>query len=144
MTTKDSTITRRAFIAAGGAALAATATPFISMQAAPQPRLRMAILGTGIRGSLTWGQDVVKGYSDVIEIVGLCDINRKRVEAAKKLIGISAPTFVDFDRMIQETRPDTVMVTTVDGTHYRYLVRWLERGAEVMVIEPPFTWMTRR
>jgi len=136
MTTKDSTITRRAFIAAGGAALAATATPFISLQAAPQPRLRMAIVGTGNRGSLTWGQDVVKGYSDVVEIVGLCDINRKRVEAAKKLIRISAPTFVDLDRMIQETRPDTVMVTPVDGTHYRYIVRGLELGADVMTEKP--------
>ena len=136
MTARNSGITRRAFIAAGGAALAATATPFISLQAAPQPRLRMAIVGTGNRGSLTWGQDVVKGYSDVVEIVGLCDINRKRVEAAKKLIGISAPTFVDFDRMIQETRPDTVMVTTVDGTHYRYIVRGLELGADVMTEKP--------
>jgi len=96
----------------------------------------MAIVGTGNRGSLTWGQAVVKAYSDLVEIVGLCDINRKRVEAAKKLIGINAPTFVDFDRMIQETRPDTVMVTTVDGTHYRYIVRGLELGVDVMTEKP--------
>src|SRR5947208_17185059 len=136
MTTKDSTVTRRAFIVAGGAALAATATTFIPLQAAPQPRLRMAIVGTGNRGSLTWGQEVVKGYGDVVEIVGLCDINRKRVESAKKLIGINAPTFVDFDRMIRETRPDTVMVTTVDATHYRYIIRGLELGCNVMTEKP--------
>jgi predicted dehydrogenase len=136
MTAKDSVITRRAFIAASGAALTATAIPFLPLQASPQPRLRMAIVGTGDRGSFTWGQDVVKAYSDLVEIVGLCDINRKRVEAAKKLIGINAPTFVDFDRMIQETRPDTVMVTTVDGTHYRYIVRGLELGVDVMTEKP--------
>src|SRR5256885_3500208 len=136
MTAKDSVITRRAFIAVGGAALTATAIPFSPLQASPQPRLRMAIVGTGNRGSLTWGQDVVKAYGDRVEIVGLCDINRKRVEAAKKLIGINAPTFVDFDRMIQETRPDRVMVTTVDGTHYRYIVRGLELGADVMTEKP--------
>ena len=136
MTAKDSVITRRAFIAASGAALSATAIPFFPLQASPQPRLRMAIVGTGNRGSLTWGQDVVKAYGDRVEIVGLCDINRKRVEAAKKLIGINAPTFVDFDRMIQETRPDTVMVTTVDATHYRYIVRGLELGVDVMTEKP--------
>jgi predicted dehydrogenase len=136
MTAKDSVITRRAFIAASGAALTATAISFLPLQASPQPRLRMAIVGTGDRGSFTWGQDVVKAYSDLVEIVGLCDINRKRVEAAKKLIGINAPTFVDFDRMIQETRPDTVMVTTVDGTHYRYIVRGLELGVDVMTEKP--------
>ncbi|PYX82703.1 MAG: 4,5-dihydroxyphthalate dehydrogenase [Acidobacteria bacterium] len=136
MTTTDSTITRRAFIAAGGAALAATATRSFPLLAAPQPRLRMALVGTGNRGSLTWGQEVVKGYSDVVEIVGLCDINRKRAEAGKALIGINAPTFVDFDRMINETRPDTVMVTTVDGTHYRYIIRGLELGCNVMTEKP--------
>jgi len=136
MTTTDSTITRRAFIAAGGAALAATATRSFPLLAAPQPRLRMALVGTGNRGSLTWGQEVVKGYSDVVEIVGLCDINRKRAEAGKALIGINAPTFADFDRMINETRPDTVMVTTVDGTHYRYIIRGLELGCNVMTEKP--------
>src|SRR5437763_392954 len=68
MTTTDSTITRRAFIAAGGAALAATATRSFPLLAAPQPRLRMALVGTGNRGSLTWGQEVVKGYSDVVSV----------------------------------------------------------------------------
>jgi len=136
MTARDSGITRRAFIAAGGAALAATTTPFVRLQAAPQPRLRMAIVGTGNRGSLTWGQEVVKGYSDVVEIAGLCDINRKRVEAAKKLMGINPPTFVDFDRMIKETRPHIVMVTTVDATHAGYIIRGLELGCDVMTEKP--------
>src|SRR5438093_282351 len=137
MTTKDSAVTRRAFIVTGGAALAASVVSVASpLQAAPQPRLRMAIVGTGNRGSLTWGQEVVKGYGDVVEIVGLCDINRKRVEAAKKLIGINASAFVDFDRMIRETRPDTVMVTTVDATHAGYIIRGLELGVDVMTEKP--------
>src|SRR5207249_5503629 len=100
----------------GGAALALTASSVVSAPRAAERRLRMALVGTGARGSCTWGQEVVEGYGDVVEIVGLCDINRKRVEAAKKLIGTNAPSFVDFDRMIKETRPDTVVVTTVDAT----------------------------
>jgi predicted dehydrogenase len=133
----DPIISRRAFIACGGAALAATAISVAHPLAEAQPRrLRMALVGTGNRGSLTWGQDVVKGYSDVVEIVGLCDKNSKRVEAAKKLIGVNAPTFTDFDRMIKETRPDTVMVTTVDGTHAGYIIRALELGCDAMSEKP--------
>src|SRR5205807_7279674 len=131
----DSTITRRSFIS-GGAALAVTASSVVSAPRAAERRLRMALVGTGARGSFTWGQEVVKGYGDVVEIVGLCDINRKRVEAAKKLIGINAPTFVDFDRMIRETRPDTVMVTSVDATHAGYIIRGLELGVDVMTEKP--------
>ena len=131
----DSTITRRSFIS-GGAALAVTASSVVSAPRAGERRLRMGLVGTGARGSFTWGKEVVEGYSDVVEIVGLCDINHKRVEAAKKLIGTTAPSFVDFDRMIKETHPDTVMVTTVDATHARYIVRALELGCDVMTEKP--------
>src|SRR6267143_3823205 len=136
MTETDSAITRRVFIV-GGTALAATASSIPSaLRATEQRRLRMAIVGTGSRGTFTWGREVVDGHSDVVEIVGLCDINHKRVEAAKKLIATSAPSFVNFDRMIGETRPDIVMVTTVDATHARYIIRALELGCDVVSEKP--------
>ena len=132
MTNENGSITRREFVA-GGVSLAATSVLAGSAPAATStPKLKVAIVGTGSRGSLTWGQEVVKGYSDVVEIVGLCDHNRKRVAASQALIGITAPTFTDFDRMIKETRPDRVIVTTPDGTHARYIIRALELGCEVM------------
>ena len=133
MSEQKITLDRRAFIAASAATLAACSTTAITQ---PARKLRMAIVGTGSRGSFTWGQEVVKGYSDVVEIVGLCDHNGKRVEAAKKLIGTNAPTFTDFDRMIRETKPDTVTVTTVDGTHARYIIRAMELGCDVMSEKP--------
>jgi len=128
---------RRKFIAESSAAIAVTAYSAANLSATtPQRKLRMAIVGTGSRGSFTWGQEVVAGYSDVVEIIGLCDHNGKRVEVAKKLIGTSAPTFTDFDRMIRETRPETVMVTTVDATHAQYIIRAMELGCDVMSEKP--------
>jgi predicted dehydrogenase len=128
---------RRKFIAESSAAIAATSLARSGLRAAPaQRKLRMAIVGTGSRGSFTWGREVVAGYSDVVEIVGLCDHNGKRVEAAKKLIGTGAPTFRDFDRMIKETRPDVVTVTTVDSAHARYIIRAMELGCDVMSEKP--------
>lgn len=128
---------RRKFIAGSSAALAATSFSAANLSATtPQSKLKMAIVGTGSRGSFTWGREVVAGYSDVVEIVGLCDHNGKRVEAAKKLIGTAAPTFTDFDRMIRETRPETVMVTTVDAIHARYIIRAMELGCNVMSEKP--------
>jgi predicted dehydrogenase len=128
---------RRKFIVGSGAALAATAYPSANLPpAGGQRKLRMAIVGTGSRGSFTWGREVVSGYSDVVEIVGLCDHNGKRVAAARKLIGTAAPIFTDFDRMIRETRPDTVTVTTVDAAHARYIIRALELGCDVLSEKP--------
>src|SRR5437870_1327414 len=130
--------TRREFITKSGAAVAATAVSLNSLsQASAAPKqLRIAIIGTGSRGTFTWGKPVVENYSDMVEIVGLCDINPKRVEAAKSFIGIKAPTFVDFDRMIKEVKPDSVVVTTIDATHYRYIIRALELGCDVITEKP--------
>jgi predicted dehydrogenase len=128
---------RRKFIAGSSAALATTACSAANLSsAADQRKLRMAIVGTGSRGSFTWGREVVQGFSDVVEIIGLCDHNGKRVEAAKQLIGTGAPTFTDFDKMVKETRPDAVTVTTVDSTHARYIIRAMELGCDVISEKP--------
>ena len=51
---------RRKFIASGGVALAATACSAATLSSATnQRKLRMAIVGTGSRGSFTWGREVV-------------------------------------------------------------------------------------
>lgn len=127
---------RRNFLAGSGAALVTAACTTNFSEATTQRKLRMAIIGTGSRGSFTWGQGVVRNYSDVVDLVGLCDHNGKRVVAAQKLIGTSAPTFTDFDRMIRETKPETVLVTTVDGTHAKYIIRAMELGCDVMSEKP--------
>lgn len=46
--------------------------------------MRVALVGTGVRGSSTWGKNLVHPYKDYVEMVALCDINFKRVEVAKK------------------------------------------------------------
>ena len=71
----------------------------------------------GIRGVSLWGKELRKNYDDVVEFVGLCDINPGRLEFAKGCIGVDCPTFSSFDGMLEATKPDRVIVTTVDSTH---------------------------
>ena len=49
----------------------------------PGNKLRFALVGTGSRGTSTWGKDLVINYADQMEMVALCDINPKRVDFAK-------------------------------------------------------------
>jgi len=126
-------LTRRAWIAGGSAALASLATS--SRAAAQNPRLRIAQVGTGSRGT-HWATDIVRNYNDVAQIVGLCDINGKRVEVAKEFAGSSAPTFVEFDRMIEQTKPDAVLVTTTDSSHCSYIIRAMQLGVDVITEKP--------
>ena len=66
-------------------------------------RHRIAIVGTGSRGTGMWGRNLIHDYKDYVELVGLCDPNKKRVEIAKGLMKTDAPTFTDFDEMMKTT-----------------------------------------
>lgn len=126
-------ISRRDFVSAGGAALTAAAAPFGGLAA--EKRLRIAQVGTGSRG-LHWGQDLIRNYADRVEVVGLCDQNSKRVAAAKEMMRATCPTFTDFDKMVQETAPDVVLVTSTDAAHYLHIIRAMELGKDVITEKP--------
>jgi predicted dehydrogenase len=105
-------------------------------------RRRYAIVGTGSRHEM-YREAIVRQYKEHAELVGLCDINSGRVELSRSRAaeaGSKAPGYAaaDFERMIRETKPETVIVTTVDGTHDDYIVRALEAGCDV-VTEKPMT-----
>lgn len=100
---------------------------------------RCAMVGTGHRGTGMWGKDIVLNYSEYVEFVGLCDINPGRVEAGKKLIGATCPTFTDFEKMMRETKPDLLMVMTVDSTHDEFIIKGMEMGADIITEKPMTT-----
>ncbi len=124
-------MTRRRFMAGSSAALASFSNP---LHGAAR-RVRIVQVGTGARGT-GWASDIVKNYADAAELVGLCDINPKRVEASKEMCGSSAPAFVDFDRMVQETKPDLALITTPDSAHSGYIIRAMELGLDVLSEKP--------
>lgn len=131
-------IDRRTFLATSGAVLAGAALGASHEQAAPA-RQRLVLAGTGGRGSATWGENLVRHYADRVELVGLFDSNGLRARAAQRLIGTTAPIFADFDTMVRQSRPDAVIVATVDATHAQYIVRALELGADVLSEKPMCT-----
>jgi len=46
---------------------------------------------------------------------------------------------VDFAQMLRETRPDTVVVCTVDSEHHRYIIDALRAGCDVITEKPMTT-----
>jgi predicted dehydrogenase len=103
--------------------------------ALPQ-RKKIALVGTGSRGTKMWGKSVIEAYSDVVEYVGLCDTNPGRLEAAKQYMGATCKTFTDFETMMSETKPDILIVTVVDALHDQFIIRGLELGCDVITKNP--------
>jgi predicted dehydrogenase len=136
--------TRRDFLktaAAGGAGFWLSAAG--RTQTSGPAKKRFAIVGTGGRHSMY--RDAILGrFASTSELVGLCDLNIGRAllsqGKAKAKSGRLIPAYEakDFDRMIGETKPDAVFVTTVDAFHDRYIVRAMELGCDA-VTEKPMT-----
>jgi predicted dehydrogenase len=128
-------LTTTAGIAAGASFLS---NP-VAAAVAEASKKKLALVGTGVRGVGFWGKRVVDNYSDIVEFVALCDINPGRLEYAKKYMKVNCPVYTDFEKMMAETRPDMVIVTTVDSTHHKYIIRAMELGADVLTEKPMTT-----
>src|SRR5664279_4725339 len=108
-------------------------------------RKRYALVGTGSRAEMY--VDALSGkYNAFAELVALCDLSQIRMnwhnQRLQRLFGVPArPTYTadQFDRMIAETKPDTVIVTTMDATHHRYIIRAMELGCDVITEKPMTT-----
>ena len=136
---------RRAFVktvSAVGLGLAVAGRPLFAQTSAS--RRRFAIVGTGSRSRMY--QDAIqKSYREHCELVGICDVNPGRMELARQRSTAAnatpPPAFApaDFERMIRETKPSVIIVTTVDATHAEYIVRALEAGCDVITEKPMTT-----
>jgi len=102
-------------------------------------KLKVCLTGTGIRGIGFWGKRLVEQYPDILEFVGLCDINPGRLEFAKKHMKVNCPTFTDFEKMVNQTKPDLIIVTTKDSTHHEFIIKGLDMNCDVLTEKPMTT-----
>jgi predicted dehydrogenase len=107
-------------------------------------RKRYAIVGTGARAGM-YVEALTRTYRDVAELVAFCDLSQVRMDwynqqLQKHLNMPALPTYLaaQFDQMIADTRPDVVIVTTMDSTHHLYIIRAMELGCDV-ISEKPMT-----
>ncbi len=107
-------------------------------------KVRYAQVGTGGRARMYY-EALCSKYTDSCELVGFCDQSPTRMNYANQMIKekfghASIPTYyyTDFEKMIEEQKPDVIIVTSVDRTHDDYIVRAMEAGCDV-VTEKPIT-----
>ncbi len=98
---------------------------------------KYAIVGMGARANL-WLQAVEDIYDASTELVALCDTSQTRMDWYNSQLVPPRPLYkaAEFDRMISETKPDTVIVTTPDYTHHLYIIRAMELGCDVITEKP--------
>ena len=100
----------------------------------------------GVGGRARFFYDAIaKDFSETSELTAFCDVNKVRMEYAKKHLmeefnypEIALYGAEEFDKMIEEQKPDYVIVTSIDRTHHKYIIRAMELGCDV-ISEKPMT-----
>jgi len=98
----------------------------------------------GIGGRARFYYDAIaEKYSDTCELTAFCDINRTRMEYAVNRLkktydyeGITLYMADEFEKMIDEQKPDYVIVTSIDRTHHKYIIKAMEMGCDVITEKP--------
>jgi len=129
-------IERRKFLQSISMLAATTAFPVSMFSFGTAAKLKVALVGTGIRGTGFWGRRLVREYSDILEFVGLCDNNEGRLKYAAEYMGVNCPLYQDFEKMVQDAEPDLVIVCTKDSNHHEFIVKGLDMGCDVLTEKP--------
>ena len=105
-------------------------------------RKRYAYVGTGGRVRM-FLDPVAQRFSAHAKIVGLCDLSTVRAgyhqhRLCARFSYASVPVYrhCDFERMLAETRPDVVVVCTIDCEHDTYINAALRAGCDVITEKP--------
>jgi predicted dehydrogenase len=132
-------ITRREFISAGAAAVGGavfTDPVWAHAKDSVHRKMRVALVGTGVRGARMFGRDLLRDYGAHVEMVGLCDLNPGRLQYVQEFIGTAAPTFTRLDQMLTTTRPEWLIVTSWDWEHHNNVIDGMRHGANIIVEKP--------
>ena len=143
---KKTTVSRRAFVAATGAAIAA---PYIIPAAAlgregnvaPSERIVIGVIGTGGQSRGLTGNALNQRGT---QVVALCDVNANTLANAKRQIdefygNEDCQTYGDFRELCARDDIDAVIVGTPDHWHALNCIEAAKNGKDIYC-EKPLTW----
>jgi len=145
---KRDLLTRRQFhqlsAQAGAGVILSVGGLTLPARAAPASKRRYAMVGVGHRSYL-YQAAIHSTFGAGSELVGLCDTNPGRLKLGQRFAAQSGRPeprvfgATEFDQMLAQTRPDLVIVTTVDGFHHEYICRAMQQGYDVLTEKPMTT-----
>ena len=96
--------------------------------------IRLAVVGIGRMGG-KHARNFCKGAVKNAKLVAVCDTDLNALDAfGAKHPGVAA--YADYDKMLDEARPDAVVVATPHYSHSALAKKALEKGISVLVEKP--------
>ncbi|HUR47621.1 MAG TPA: Gfo/Idh/MocA family oxidoreductase [Candidatus Saccharimonadales bacterium] len=147
----NNSTTRRSFIKKTAAATAAVATtgilktPVYGQNQAPSTgrvigandRIVVGYIGTGAQGSTHIRLEKANAQDNNIVQAAVCDLYKKRLDAARDMIGVSdSDTYTDHRKLLERKDIDAVVIATVDNWHAQCTLDALAAGKNVYCEKP--------
>ena len=119
---------RRSFIRTAAGLAAASSTVL-----GANDRVRMGIIGTGMRGMQVW-----TAFSQNTDCVfaAACDVDSTRLDSAAQRIGGNPQKYKDYRRILEDKDIDAVLVATPDHWHSQMTIDAIAAGKDVYVEKP--------
>lgn len=103
---------------------------------------KYVLIGTGGRSRL-FHEAIFTTYQETSELLALCDLSQTRMDYTNHIIQTvyqkkALPTYLytEFEQMLDDHKPDFVIVTTIDRTHHDYIIRAMRKGYHVITEKP--------
>ena len=96
---------------------------------------RIVIAGAGVR-ALCFGRAIIGRVKDYSEMVALYDTNDARMTGFNTLLKTNIPQYTDFDKMVKETKPDTMIVCVPDYAHPDLIEMGFAAGLDIITEKP--------
>ncbi|MDB4438494.1 Gfo/Idh/MocA family oxidoreductase [bacterium] len=100
---------------------------------------RVALIGSGWYGKI----DLLRLIQVApVEVVGLCDVDSQMLAGAADIVanrqsnGKKPPTFKDYQKLLDQEKPDLVLIDTPDHWHALSAMAAIESGADLYLQKP--------
>ncbi|KAF4409407.1 MULTISPECIES: Gfo/Idh/MocA family protein [Streptomyces] len=105
------------------------------MVAASPPPLRAAVVGTG---AIVTGSHLpaLRAHPGQVELVAAADVDEERLDTFRKEAGESVAGYTDLAAMLEEARPDLVLIGSPPAFHAEQTIAALRSGASVLCEKP--------
>ena len=104
--------------------------------------MKVSIIGAG-RNNNGIGEYIAKYFhknkATVISVLGTTIKTARYASTRLKRYGIQASAYTDFYHMIEEEKPDSVVIASPLPTHFEYLIKSVDASLNVFC-EKPFIW----
>ena len=95
--------------------------------------MRYAVIGAGYIGPINTA--ALMACPDV-EIVAVANRTEEKAQALCRSLGLSCPVYTDYLRMLDQVRPDAVVLNVYNDLHKPYFLACAARGIHILVEKP--------